>query len=276
MAITAKDVMDLRNKTGLGMMECKAALSEANGDIQAAIDLLRKKGLAKMDTRTDRASAEGRVAVSVLPDKTKGAIVEVNTETDFTAKSEVFTQMMKFLATEALKQPAGEVVVTDVMRAAIDDVRIKTKENVQFARGRVVGGASASRVGAYAHFTGKVATVVELDVAGLSGGGVSDELLQDLCMHVTAISPTPIGINESDIPAAVIEKEKEIAKAQAIEQGKPEAIAEKMVTGKLRKFFEEHLLPMQLFVKDDKKRVKDILPQGVAIKAFVRYQVGVK
>jgi elongation factor Ts len=270
MAITAKDVMDLRNKTGLGMMECKAALGEANGDIQAAIDLLRKKGLAKMDSRTDRASAEGRVAVSVLPDKTKGAIVEVNTETDFTAKNDAFARMMQLVVAEALKQPAGEVVKTDAMQKAIDDVRITTKENVQFARGRVVGGPGRT-VGTYVHFTGKIGVLIELE-----GAGITPELLTDLCQHVAAASPTPIGVTEADVPADVVEKEKQIAKAQAIEQGKPEQIAEKMVIGKIRKFYEEHVLMQQIFIKDDKKRIKDILPKGVTIKSFVRYQLGVK
>ena len=273
MAVAAKDVMNLRNKTGLGMMECKQALEETAGDIQKAVDLLRQKGLAKMDSRTERTSAEGRIGVMVSPDKTKAAIVEINTETDFTAKSEPFVKMVQTVASESLKKPAGDIQVTPDIQRTIDDVRLTTKENVQFARAKVLGGKADSRVGSYLHFTGKVGVLVELQG---SIGQVSDELLSDLCMHVTAVSPSPLGITEADIPADIIEREKQIAKAQAIEQGKPEAIAEKMVVGKLRKFYEEHCLTLQAFIKDDKKRIKELLPPGVTIKAFVRFQVGVR
>ena len=273
MAISAKDVMSLRQQTGLGMMECKAALTEADGDIGKAVDLLRQRGLAKMDSRTDRASAEGRVAAIVAADKSKAALVEVDTETDFTANTDAFKQMIKKVAAEALSRKPGSVDKNDVIQAAIDDVRITTKENVQFARAVVLGGPG-SKVGSYVHFTGKTGTLVELDVSGGDGSEVTDELLADLCMHVTAISPAPLGVDKSDIPAEIVAKERQIAKAQAMESGKPENIAEKMVEGKLRRFYEEHALLLQPFVKDDKTQIKDLLPAGVRIKSFVKYQVG--
>lgn len=273
MAIGAKDVMTLRQKTGLGMMECKQALEETQGDINQAVDLLRKRGLAKMDTRTDRASAEGRLAAAGMPDKTKAAIVEVNSETDFTANTDAFKTMVAKVAAEALKQPAGVVTKNDAMQAAIDDVRITTKENIQFGRGHVLGGPS-SIVGKYIHFTGKSGAMVELEVDAASRGAVTDELLADLCMHVTAISPSPLGVRPEDIDAGVIAKEREIAKAQAIASGKPPQIAEKMVEGKIRKFYEERALLLQPFVKDDKKQIKSLLPKGVTLKSFIRMQVG--
>jgi elongation factor Ts len=267
--------MSLRAKTGLGMMECKQALEEAGGDIAKAVDLLRAKGLAKMDSRVDRTSAEGRIASAVSPDKSRGAIVEINTETDFTAGNDSFKAMVATVAAEVLKQNPGAASKTDAMQTAIDHVRLTTKENVQFGRGTVLGGKPGSRVGSYIHFTGKVGVLVEVVTA--DGAVASDELLNDLCMHVAAGTPVvPLGVVESDVPAEIVEKEKQIAKAQAVEQGKPEQIAEKMVIGKVRKFFEEHCLLLQPFVKDDKKRIKDILPKGVTIKSFVRYQVGVK
>ena len=270
--ITAKDVMALRKATGLGMMESKAALEEAGGDMQAAQDLLRKKGLAKMDGRSNRESAEGKVAVAVAPDATMGAIVEVNTETDFTASNEAFVVMAKAIADEALKQGAGDVQKTDAMQALIDEVRLTTKENVQFKAGKVFapnsGGASGGKVGSYVHFTGKIAVLIETE------GDAGDELLKDLCMHISAISPSPLGVTEDEVPADVLAKEREIAKAQAIESGKPEAIAEKMVEGKIRKYLDEVVLTRQPFVKDDKKQIKDLLPKGTTIKQFVRYQVG--
>lgn len=267
MAITAKDVALLRRKSGLGMMECKQALEETGGDLQKAEDLLRQRGLAKMDGRADRASAEGRIATSLTPDAAKAAIVEINTETDFTAGNADFKAMAGQVAIEALKQPVGEVQKNDAIQALIDGVRLTTKENVQFGRGRVVGGPGRM-VGAYVHHNGKVGALVEVE------GDASKELLADLCMHVVAIVPVPLGVNDQDVPAEVIAKEREIATAQALESGKPQNIAEKMVEGKIRKFYEENVLTKQKFVKDDKKQVKDILPKGVTIKSFVRLQLG--
>ena len=261
--ITAKDVMELRKATGLGMMEAKKALTETDGDMEAAKDLLRQKGLAKMETRTDRESAEGKVAVAAADGK--AVIIQVNTETDFTANNEQFAEMMTAIANAALAQAAGDVEKTDDIQALIDDVRVTTKENVQFAQGKVFGGAG-SKVGSYVHHTGKIGVVIEAE------GDIDDELLRQLCMHVSATNP--MGLNEDDISADVVEKEKEIAKAQAIEQGKPENIAEKMVEGKVRKFYDEVVLLRQPFVLDDKKQVKDVLPAGASIKAFARYQVG--
>jgi len=271
MAITAKDVNDLRNETGLGMMECKQALTEANGDKEKAKEILRKKNIGKMEARTDRASGEGRIAAAVTPDKSKGAIIEVNTETDFTAKNEGFQAMASALAGEALKQNAGDVTKNDAMQSKIDDLRITTKENIQFARGKTMGGAGR-KVGSYVHHNGKIGVMVEVE------GDAPDELLKELCQHITAVTPVPLGVNEADVPADVIAKEKEFAKNQAIEQGKPANIAEKMVEGKIRKFYEDTTLNNQLLVTraEEKKKVKDVLPKGVTIKSFVRYQLGGK
>lgn len=269
MAITAKDVQTLRQRSGLGMMECKQALEEVGGDMDKAVDLLRQRGLSKMDSRTDRTSAEGKVAVAVTDDRSKGAIVEVNTETDFTAGNDQFKQMIDTVVAEALKQDAGEVQKNDAIQAAIDEVRITTKENVQFGRGIVLGGNGDSTIGQYVHFTGKVGVLIEL-----TGGKVDEDLLKDLCMHISAASPAPLGVTEDDIPAELVEKERAIAKQQAMESGKPENIAEKMVEGKIRKYYDEVALLRQPFIKDDKKQIKDLLPEGVQIKNFARFQVG--
>lgn len=268
--ITAKDVAALRSKTGLGMMECKDALKETGGDVEKAVDLLRQRGLAKMETRTERSAAEGRIAVAVSQNPPKAAIVEVNTETDFTAGNEAFVRMSQALADKALSQSAGEISKTDEMQALIDEVRLVTKENVQFARGHLIGGDADSKVGSYLHFTGKVGVIIELT----GSGDVSDELLKDLCMHISAVSPVPQGVTEDEVSEETIAREREIAKAQAMESGKPENIAEKMVEGKIRKFLDEVVLLRQPFIKDDKKQIKDLLPSGVTIKQFVRYQVG--
>lgn len=270
MTITAKDVMGLRQKTGLGMMECKQALTEAGGDIDKAVDLLRSRGLAKMDGRSERASTEGRISAAITADGQRGAMVELNSETDFTSSNDAFKSMADSIANEALKQEPGDAQATDEIKAKIDEVRLTTKENVQFARGQVIGGGG-TKVGTYVHFTGKVGALVEL--AG-DTGAVTDELINDLCMHITAAVPPPMAVSDDGIPADVIAKEREVAKSQAIEQGKPEQIAEKMVEGKIRKFLEANVLTKQPFIKDDKKRVKDLLPKGVEIRSFLRYQIG--
>ncbi|WP_432799119.1 translation elongation factor Ts [Poriferisphaera sp. WC338] len=265
--ITAKDVMELRKATGLGMMEAKKALQETDGNMDAAKDLLRTKGLAKMDGRTDRESAEGKVAIAISDDNKKGVIVLVNTETDFTANNDMFIEKTQGVAVEALNNDPGEITVNDAIQGLIDDIRVTTKENAQFSKGVVLGGGN-SIIGSYVHFTGKVGVLIELE------GEASEELLKDLCMHVSAISPAPLGVTEEEVPEDAIAKERQIAKAQAIESGKPEEIAEKMVDGKIRKYLDEVVLLRQKFVKDDKKQIKDLLPAGTSIKAFVRYQIG--
>jgi elongation factor Ts len=263
--ITAKDVMQLRKATGLGMMEAKKALEETGGDIDAAKDLLRQKGLARMDSRSDRESTEGKVAVAVAEDAHKGAIVVVNTETDFTANNEDFAKMMAAVAEAALQQEPGDVQKTDAIQSLIDDVRVTTKENAQFAEGRVFGSPD-SKVGSYVHHTGKIGVLIEV------AGEIDDELLKQICMHISASNP--IALAEDDVPAELVEKEREIAKKQAMESGKPENIAEKMVEGKVRKYYDEVVLLRQNFVLDEKQQIKDVLPKGATIKAFVRYQVG--
>lgn len=263
--ITAKDVMALRKATGLGMMEAKKALEETGGDMQAATDLLRQKGLAKMEGRTDRESAEGKVAVALSDNGGKGAIIEVNTETDFTAKNDAFVAMANDLATLALEQPAGEATNTDAMQSRIDDIRVTTKENAQWARGAVLEGGT---IGSYVHHDGKTAVLIQVE------GDAEPGLLKQLCMHIAAVVPSPLGVTEDEIPADVVAKEREIAKAQAMESGKPENIAEKMVEGKIRKYLDSVVLLRQPFVVDDKQQIKDILPAGASIKAFVRYQIG--
>ncbi|MEM0914703.1 MAG: translation elongation factor Ts [Planctomycetota bacterium] len=269
MAITAALVKQLREATGLGMMEAKKALSEVGGDFEAAIDYARKKAGSKMADRSDREAGEGRVAVALADDASKAAIVLVNTETDFTANNDGFIAMTDAVAKAALKFEPGDLPEPDeTMKAAIEEVRLTTKENAQYTKGKVLGGEGKT-VGGYVHHNGRVGALVEL-----TGEGVTDELLKDLCMHVSAIVPAPIGLTEDDIPAETIAKEEAFAKQQAIDQGKPAEIAEKMVAGKMRKFYEEQLLPRQKFVKDDKKSVQDILPKGAAITAFALFKVG--
>jgi elongation factor Ts len=263
--ITAAMVKTLREETGQGMMECKKALGETAGDMQAAKDLLRARGLMKAEKKSVRAASEGLIEIIINPDGASGTMVEVNCETDFCARNEVFRMMVTDVAKEAAKGPAGPVAASGALTSRVQQAFDKISENMRFVRGVKLAG---QQVGGYKHHNGKVGVLVAIK------GKVDPTVLSELCMHIAFHKP--MGIKAEDIPADVIEHEKAVAKAQAIEQGKPEAIAEKMVIGKVRKFFEEHCLNLQPFIKDDKKRVKDILPKGVTIKSFVRYQLGVK
>ena len=162
MSFTAKDVMQLRKSTGLGMADCKKALEKADGDMDKAAEIVRAEFGAKMDGRADRESGEGRIAIAVADDKTKGAIVRVNTETDFTAKNDAFVAMAQKVADLALAQDHGPVTATDEMEATMKEVRLTTGENVQFGEGAVFGGAGHT-VGSYVHFTGKVGVLIDIE-----------------------------------------------------------------------------------------------------------------
>lgn len=265
--INAKDVMNLRNKTGLSMMACKAALAEAGGDPEKAEELLRKQLKGKMDSRTDRAAGEGRVGVLLSADRSQAAIVELRAETDFTAKSEKFTEALNKVLAEVLKAAPGTVAATAAITAALDEVRISTSENCSYARGEKLAGV-ANAFAFYVHHDGKTASLVQ------STGGVDEVILKDVCMHVVAADPRPRGLSANDVPAAIVDKERKFRIDQAMESGKPKEIAEKMVEGGMRKFFEEIALLEQPFVKDPTKKIKDIAGGADKLVAFRRWAVG--
>ncbi len=262
----SKDVMALRNETGLPMMECKKALIEANGDIEAAKDILRKKLKGKMDTRTDRAAGEGCIAIAV--DGTSAAIAELRAETDFTAKNDQFVAMAQKVAQEALKAPAGNVSASPAITAAVDAVRISTSENVSMARAKKLSGGAGTKFGQYIHHDKKQGALLQVE------GDVSEDAMKTICQHIVANPVPPQGVTPDEIPAEVAEKERKFAIEQAMESGKPREIAEKMVEGKMRKFFEEVALLEQPLIMDQTKKVKELLPKGASIKAFVGWKVG--
>ena len=261
--IAAKDVMTLRQKTGLGMMDCKKALIETDGDMTAAETALRTKLKGKMDARTDRAAGEGSITICI--GDSSAAIIEVRAETDFTARNDEFVAMVNKLAEMALEQGAGDVAFTDDMRTCLDDVRIKTGENISFARGVVIDGSS---FGKYVHHDGKLGVLV------LFEGEPPADVALGVSQHVAAHVPTPMAVDESGIQPEIIESKRNEAAQEAIDTGKPAEIAEKIAQGKMRKFLEEVTLLGQKFVRDDKKTVSDILPDGVTVKHFVRMRVG--
>ncbi|MEJ2681268.1 MAG: translation elongation factor Ts [Gammaproteobacteria bacterium] len=270
MAITAALVKELRERTGLGMMECKKALVETNGDIETAIENLRKSGQAKAAKKAGRTAAEGVVAVQ--SGKGYGLMLEVNSETDFVAMDDNFKQFVEAVVVRAfeLKQPNVAELATCPIRegesTSVEEARQalvqKVGENIQIRRAQEVEGEV---IGSYVHNT-KIAVLV-----GLKGG--DEALAKDIAMHIAAANP--IVCKPEDLPADVLEKEKEIYLAQAASSGKPAEIAEKMVQGRLRKYQEEVSLVAQAFVKDPDQKIGDLLKRAEAdVLAFVRFEVG--
>jgi len=271
--ISAAVVMKLRNQTGLSMMECKKALQEVGGDFEKAEDFLRKKLKGKMDARTDRAAGAGRIAVAIHGPDASGstphaAIIEVRAETDFTAINENFVKLVDTLASHAAELPAGSVSPTADMTAAVDKIRITTGENCAFARGIKFAGPAGTVFGAYVHHDGKTGALIQAE------GEISPDQLKQIGMHIVAAVPTPKGVSATDIPQEIVEKERKFRIDQAVESGKPKEIAEKMVEGGMRKFFEEIALLEQPYVVDPTKKVKDIVGSKAKLVAFARFAVG--
>ncbi|MFK7759041.1 MAG: translation elongation factor Ts [Phycisphaerales bacterium] len=266
--ISAKEVMSLRNKTGLAMMECKKALTEAGGDIDKAEDLLRKKLKGKMEGKTDRIAGEGRIGIAVSEDGS-AAIVEIKAETDFTAKNDNFINATDELAKHALSLEAGSVEPNAEMSAIIDNLRITTGENISIGRiERLSGDASSTVYGQYIHHDGKTGVLIQAQ------GELADDTIRQIAMHVAAAMPRPLGLSPDDIPSEMVDKEKKFRLEQAMESGKPESIAEKIVEGGMRKFFEDVALLEQDFVMDTSKKIKDLVGSGSSLSAFTRWQVG--
>ena len=261
MTIAAKDVMALRQKTGLGMMDCKEALKANDGDMSAAEEWIRAKRKGKMDTRTERATGEGRIGI-VLGDG-QAANVEVLTETDFTARNEEFIAMMDTVSQAALGCPAGDITATEEMTAAIDNIRVKTGENANFARGEKLEGG---QFGQYLHHDGKRGCLIQVQ------GDADADTLKGICQHITFYDPA--AITPDDVPQDKLEEIRAKAVEEAKASGKPEEIAQKMSEGKVRKFLEENTLIKQKYVVDESKTIEEILPAGCEIKRFVRYTLG--
>jgi elongation factor Ts len=271
MAVTAAMVKQLRERTGAGMMECKRALVETGGDIETAVENLRKAGLAKADKKASRVAAEGKIALATSEDNSRAVMVEVNCETDFVAKDANFNAFVNTVAAKALQMPTSDV--GPLMDASIDDgttveqarqaLVAKIGENVQVRR--MVQKDTEGTLGAYIH-GGRIGVLVEIE-------GGDPELARDLAMHVAALNPPYVSAD--DIPADVLAKEKDILIAQAKDSGKPDHIIEKMVSGRLRKHLSEITLLGQAFVKDGDVTVARLLEQNDAsVTGFDRLVVG--
>jgi elongation factor Ts len=271
-AITAQLVKELREKTGAGMMDCKKALTETDGDIEKAVDLLREKGMAKAAKKADRIAAEGLSSVKI--DGNRAVIVEVNSETDFVAKNEQFTDLIDEISTVLLKEnPADVEAALEIkldngatLGERINEAIAKIGEKISLRRFVVLDKNDGDTFGAYLHMGGRIAVLTHLE-------GDNEAAAKDIAMHVAAINPRYV-VRE-DVPAEETEHEKEILKQQALNEGKPENIVEKMVVGRLNKFYEEICLVEQAYVKDPDMKVKKYLAdKGLSVKGFVRYEVG--
>lgn len=270
MAVTAAMVKELRERTGAGMMECKRALVETAGDMESAIEHLRKSGLAQASKKAGRVAAEGKVALSISEDGKQAVLVEVNCETDFVAKDENFNAFADAVAAKALSERPADVeallrtrIGDDTMELARQVLVTKIGENVQVRR--FVRVSTGGTIGAYVH-GGKIGVLVDL-------AGGDETLARDLAMHVAALNPE--FVSDEDVPAEFVAHEKDILLAQATSSGKPPEIIEKMVTGRLRKHLAGITLLGQPFVKDPDLTVGKLLDQNKArVNSFERLAVG--
>jgi len=270
MAIDAAQVKELRERTGAGMMDCKRALQEAGGDLDSAVEVLRKAGQAKADKKASRVAAEGRVVIASDPSTGRHVIVEINSETDFVAKDDNFLQFADLVGDTALAQAPADLeglmsakVNGDTLESLRTALVAKVGENIAVRRFELL--ESDANVGAYSHM-GRIGVLVDLE-------GGDEALAKDLAMQVAA--RTPRYVSAENVPAAELDKEREILVAQALAEGKPEEIVRKMVEGRLRKHIDEVTLTGQEFVKDPDKRVRDLLKSaGATVRVFVRYEVG--
>lgn len=269
--ISAKDVNELRGQTGAGMMDCKKALTECNGDMQAAIDWLREKGIAKAAKKADRIAAEG--LANIYTEGNKAVILEVNCETDFVTKNEEFVSMIDAIGKAILKSDAktmDEINNLDVDGQTVSEFIVaktaKIGEKLSLRRAELVTKNDDDNFGGYLHMGGKIAVLVVLN-------GASEEVAKDVAMQAAAMRPEYL--KREDVPAEVIEKEKNVLKEQAINEGKPADIAEKMVNGRIQKFYKENCLIHQAFVKNDDIDVETYVKNnGGVVLSMVRYEVG--
>jgi len=263
MAVSAKLVKELRERTGLGMMECKKALAAADGDIDVAIEELRKNSGLKAAKKAGRTAAEGIVVVK--GEGSSAILVEVNSETDFAAKNEDFVAFANTVADKAFAEKDTDVAAMN--EGSLKDVRDalvqKIGENISARRAEIVEGEI---VGGYVHSNNRIAALV-----ALKGG--SEELAKDIAMHVTAVNPRVLA--PADMPEAELEKEKDIIKAQPDMEGKPAEIVEKMMGGRINKFLKENSLIEQPFVKDPEQTIGKLAKAaGAEVVSFVRFEVG--
>jgi elongation factor Ts len=282
--ISAQVVKDLRDKTGAPMMDCKRALSDANGDAAKAAELLRERGLAKAVKRAGKATSEGTIALAAVGGA--AALIELGCETDFVAKTPDFQALASALALAAAKSGATTpeaLLAADVNGAKGSDAIAtgisKMGENIQLKRVQRIEVAEGGVTGGYIHAGGKLGVVVGLATSARGDGAAA--LAKDLAMHVAAADPSPVAIDRDGVPRDLLDKEAEIFRKQALGEGKPEKIVERIVEGRIKKYYAEVCLLEQPFVKDPDKSVSKLLAEfsgklgaPVRVTAFVRFRLG--
>ncbi len=287
-AFTAKDVSSLRQRTGAGMMDCKKALEQNDGDIEKAVEWLRTKGIARAESRAGRVASEGKIVALTSPDGKTGVLVELNSETDFVARNAAFGQTAFQIANAVHDHKETDGIVANaegapIMAVAFGDsanlaeaLKLLTGtigENIVLRRYAKLGGEGA--VGSYVHHNGKVAALVELSGAH---GDEAQKLANTIAEHVAAGVPTvPVSVNREDVPAELVDRERRIFSEQAAASGKPDNIVQKMVEGRIDKFYKEITLLDQPWVRDDSKTIRDLLKglgANVSIRRFARFQMG--
>ncbi len=274
MSISAKDVMKLRNATGAGMMDCKKALTEAEGDFDKAVEILRKKGQQVSEKRADREANQGLVLIKLSDDRSKASAIEINCETDFVARNDDFQAQAESFLNAAFNSEAG--TIADLLKEDVNGLTIeqhleemvgKIGEKIEISK--VVYINTSGSLVQYIHPGNQLGVIVEFE------SSMDDtEIGKDVAMQIAAMNP--IAVKRDEVDASVVEKELEIAKEQLINEGKPAEIAEKAAKGKLRRFYEERVLLEQKFVKDNGVSVKEYLTQQGAplVRSFHRIQLG--
>ncbi|MEI7911594.1 MAG: translation elongation factor Ts [Verrucomicrobiota bacterium] len=286
--ITAAIVKELRDKTNAGMMDCKKVLTETNGDIEAAIKLLRERGIAKAGAKADRAATEGIIVARVNPAADAGFMLELNCETDFVSKNESFQAFVHGIAdalvaanaadhAAALAFQHGEYTLDDTVKAKV----VEVGENLQFRKYVRFDAAPGGVIGSYIHMGGKVGVLIEVGTtqAATAANATFRDLVKDLTLHIAACAPK--GLSRDDIPEAVVENEKDIFRARLIAEGKPAAMIENILKGQLGKFYAESCFLEQGFVKDTDITVTKLLAakgtelgDTLTVTRFVRFGLG--
>ncbi|MGX7103652.1 translation elongation factor Ts [Gemella sanguinis] len=270
--ITASLVKELRERTGAGMMDCKKALTQTDGNIEAAIDYLRENGIAKAAKKADRIAAEGLSYIEVKGNK--AVILEINSETDFVAKNEKFVALVKNVANailaaepKSLEEALQVQAEGGTVEAVINEGIATIGEKLSLRRFEVVSKTDADAFGAYSHMGGRIGVLTLVE------GSTDEQAAKDVAMHIAALAPRYL--DESEVPADVLEHEKKVLTEQALNEGKPANIVEKMIVGRINKFLEEITVVKQKFVKDDSLTVeKFVASKGGKLAKFVRYEVG--
>jgi elongation factor Ts len=287
---SAKDVQELRQRTGAGMMDCRNALTAANGDMNLAVENLRKSGIAKAEKRAGRVASEGRIVVQMAPDAKSGAMLELNSETDFVSRNDAFGAVAEALG-KALFSSAIDDIVPDATGAAflsmsfdgksvqdtVTETSAKTGENVVLRRYARL--TTSGTLGTYIHHNGRVAVIVEVEGPA---GAAAQELAKTVAEHVAAGVPrVPEAVRREDVSTELVDRERRIFSEKAIAEGKPANIVDKVVEGQIRKFFAEVTLLEQPWVRDESKTIQQLVDDAskaagapLTVKRFVRYRMG--